>query len=212
MAKDYTPPSSRSGEINILNEAIQVAVQSTIQACMANGSGSGAGMEQCREELDSIKQELRGEFGALRANIGVEFSAIRQDIVGVKADLAEGKTAFALINQRMQLEKEARERELASDRERRKRDVTPTKGYRYASAPQPSYVNPALGADPEEKPLIPAKILNAIILAAVAAAGAALWGVLSASIWPTPKAIPDQPPKTAPALVPPEPGIVPPGH
>lgn len=208
--KDYTPPSSRSGEINLLNEAIQVAVQSTIQACMANGGGQG--MEQCREELDGIRTELKGEFGALRNSITVEFSTIRQDIVGVKSDLAEGKTAFALINQRMDLDEKMRTAVAQADeRERRsnKRELTPTKGYRY---PQPSYVNPAVAPEPEEKPLIPAKILNAIILALVAAAGAALWGVISAAAWPAaPKAAPE-PSKTAPALVTPEPGIVPPGH
>ncbi len=194
--KDYIPPSSRSGELNLIHEAIQVAVQSTIQAM---GSGNGPGMEQCREELDTIKTEIRQEFGALRNNVAVEFSTIREDLAGVKADLAEGKTEFALLNQRMDLDDKARERQQNDDRDRRKRDATPTKGYRYAQA-QPSYTNPALQPDPpEEKPLIPAKILNAIILALVAAAGATLWSVISSALWPIPKTAPVTAPVIAPS-------------
>ncbi len=197
--RDYTPPASRSGEINLLNEAIQVAVQSTIQAM--SDKNSGQGMEQCREELDTIKTEIRNEFGALRNNIAVEFSTIRQDISSVKVDLAEGKTEFALLNQRMDLDDKAKEREARAALERRKHDTTPIKGYRYAlSSPTLPVV------EPEEKPIIPAKILNGLILALVAAAGAALWGVLSSAIWPgAPKSHMPEPSKTAPVLVPPVP-------
>lgn len=192
--KDYVPPGSRSGEVNLLNEAIQVAVHSTIQAMITNNARP---IDDCRQELDQIKSELKGEFGALRSTMASEFTTIRQDIAAIKVDLGEGKTSFALINQRMDLDDKSRLKDQQEERDRRRRDATPTKGYRYQPY-SPTQATAPTEHEPDEKPLIPPKIMNALILAIVAAAGAALWGVISASIWPSAKAAPAPTHATAP--------------
>ncbi len=181
--KNYSPPASRSGEINLIQEAIQVAVQSTIQAMTSQQNGPAA--DACRKELDAIRNELKSDFEDLRTDIKSEFTGINERIGEMRTDLADGKTSFALINQRMTLEKEARDREQT---EKRRRDNTPAKNY---------LVQPPASGDPDDRPLIPTKVVNALILAAVAAAGASLWALGSA--WLSDKVA--TPAKTAPAAV-----------
>ncbi len=151
----------RSGEWNMVQEAIQAAVT----ASMNQGN---IGYPQCREELEGIRGELKGEFGTLRVEIRDKFAEVSQEMREVRADLAEGKTSFALLNQRMD-QVDVREQ----NKRNREREDTPTRGHRHRSErPDPD--------DAEDKPLVPPRIVNTLILTLVACAGASIWALGSA--------------------------------
>ncbi len=192
--RPYSPPASRSGELDLIQEAIRVAVQSTI----ASLGRTPTEAESCRQELDAIKAQLRTGFGEMRE----EFKEVRAEVAVVRSDLADGKTEFALLNQRLDMEKETRDkeerarenREVREKEEQRVRERSPSKGTRVSRGP----------TDPDEKPLVSPKVWNALILAVATAAGASIWAAGAA--WLAPKADPPAKVASAPVLAPPASG------
>jgi hypothetical protein len=178
------PPSKQVTELDLIQQAARVAVQSEMLA-------QGSSTDRCRNELDALRGEVASQITSLRSDLKESFAGIggRLDqmsgrIDTLAKDVAERGTQYALIEQRLDLKEEEQDRLMAL---RKNTDRTPTSNQRQGDSPPRGYpMGPSPpGYPPYQQPLqdkakdplikVSPKLWNTILLSIAAAAGGTLW-------------------------------------